>query len=265
MIAQTDFNEIQTLAKQLLKSDLIRQYEEAFGVATGCPIRAYTKQEHDAMKESHYPFQLCLCLPVELNGRTLAYLCADALRQEGMAFDDTAKQLLEDGCSAAELRSARRCYDEAMAISPERAKALETMLRMFAAQLGEAAEKMFLQTHDCEPESIRRARKYIHSNLAEPLMLEDVAEEAGVSAFHFCKVFKRATGLTFTHYVNRARVEQAKKMLLKPQARVTEVAYDSGFQSLSQFNRSFRRIVSLSPTEYRSRLHERTASVGIAV
>jgi len=54
-----------------------------------------------------------------------------------------------------------------------------------------------------------------------------------VSPFHFCKIFKRATGMTFTDFVNRARVEKARKMLMCPEARITEVAYDVGFQSLS--------------------------------
>ncbi len=79
-----------------------------------------------------------------------------------------------------------------------------------------------------------------------------MARHSGVSPFHFCKIFKRFTGLTFTEYVNRARVEKAKQLLIKPQSRVTEVAYDVGFQSLSQFNRSFRRVMDQSPTEFRS-------------
>ena len=91
-------------------------------------------------------------------------------------------------------------------------------------------------------------------HLAEPMSLEGVASEVNVSPFHFCKIFKRATGMTFTDFVNRARVEKAKRMLMRPEARITEVAYDVGFQSLSHFNRSFRRIVSESPTEFRSRM-----------
>lgn len=102
-----------------------------------------------------------------------------------------------------------------------------------------------------EPEAVRKARLHILAHLQSPLMLEEVAEAAGVSAFHFCKIFKKATGCTFVDFVNRARIEKAKELLLEPYNRVAEVAYDVGFQSLSQFNRWFKRIVDLSPTEFR--------------
>ena len=55
-------------------------------------------------------------------------------------------------------------------------------------------------------------------------------------------------------YVSRVRVEKAKNLLLNPNARVSEVAYEVGFQSLTHFNRVFRKIVGESPTEYRKRL-----------
>ena len=113
---------------------------------------------------------------------------------------------------------------------------------------------MLFATAETEPEPVRQAKAYIMQHLAEPMELETVAREVHVSLFHFCKVFKRATGTTFTDYVNRARVEKAKRMLMRPEARITEVAYDVGFQSLSHFNRSFRRIVSESPTEFRARM-----------
>jgi AraC-like DNA-binding protein len=76
-----------------------------------------------------------------------------------------------------------------------------------------------------------------------------------MSAFYFCKMFKKATGMTFTDYLARVRVEKVKNLLLNPHKRVSEAAYEAGFQSLSQFNRVFRRIAGESPSAYRERLH----------
>jgi AraC-like DNA-binding protein len=72
-----------------------------------------------------------------------------------------------------------------------------------------------------------------------------------VSTFYFCKRFKQSTGLTFTDYLGRVRVEKAKNLLLNPHLRVSEIAYDVGFQSLTHFNRTFHKVVGQSPTRYR--------------
>jgi AraC-like DNA-binding protein len=61
--------------------------------------------------------------------------------------------------------------------------------------------------------------------------------------------------MTFTDYVARVRVEKVKNLLLDPNKRVSEAAYEAGFQSLSQFNRVFRRIAGASPSHYREQLH----------
>ena len=81
-----------------------------------------------------------------------------------------------------------------------------------------------------------------------------MAKAAGASVFHFCKVFHKATGLTFTDYVARVRVEDARTQLLNPNQRISEIAYDVGFQSLTQFNRTFKRVFGQSPTEFREDL-----------
>jgi AraC-like DNA-binding protein len=98
---------------------------------------------------------------------------------------------------------------------------------------------------------VARARKFIDETLADPLPLTLVARQAGLSESHFCRVFKEATGLTLTDYINRRRIEWAKKELLKPEARVSEIAFNIGYQSLSQFNRSFARFTGNSPTNFR--------------
>jgi AraC-like DNA-binding protein len=75
-----------------------------------------------------------------------------------------------------------------------------------------------------------------------------------MSPFYFCKQFKKITGLNFTEYVSRTRIEGAKNLLLNPNLRISEIAYEVGFRSLTHFNRVFRHIVGESPTTYRQQL-----------
>ena len=77
--------------------------------------------------------------------------------------------------------------------------------------------------------------------------------------FHFCKIFHKSTGLKFTDYVARVRLEDAKQKLLNPNLRISEIAYEVGFYSLTQFHRSFQRIFGQSPSEYRAQLPNRGA------
>jgi len=74
------------------------------------------------------------------------------------------------------------------------------------------------------------------------------------SVFYFCKQFRKATGLSFTEFVSRTRIEKAKNLLLNPNLHITEIAYAIGFQSLTQFNRTFKKIMGQSPTDYRGNL-----------
>ncbi|HEX9781529.1 MAG TPA: AraC family transcriptional regulator, partial [Opitutaceae bacterium] len=98
------------------------------------------------------------------------------------------------------------------------------------------------------------AKDFIEKNQSDELALVTVVRAVNTSTFYFCKIFKKATGLTFTEYLGRVRIERAKSLLLNPHLRVSEVAFEVGFQSLSQFNRVFKRITGSSPTDYRGRL-----------
>src|SRR6202051_2055623 len=72
-----------------------------------------------------------------------------------------------------------------------------------------------------------------------------------VGSSRLCSQFATATGLTFTDYLSRVRVEKAKTLLLNPHLRISEIAYDVGFQSLTHFNRVFREITGEAPTAFR--------------
>lgn len=252
----TTNDDLSSFVSRLAQSELFLRYRDAFGLTTGRTLSLRAEGRPEASSLQPPLFATVLRVPLEMGGRPIAQLSLDAFRVsdgEFAKFETVASRMLDEGCNAGDLRAAQAQFQKMPAVTSERCEALRTMLALFAAQLGEFAEKLFLQTADTEPDAVRRARQYILNHLTAPLALEEVASHAGVSPFHFCKIFKRATGMTFTDFVNRARVEHAKRLLLKPQARITEVAYDVGFQSLSQFNRSFRRVTALSPTEFRSR------------
>ncbi len=124
--------------------------------------------------------------------------------------------------------------------------------------------RILLEDRPVEPEAVRKAKAFIIDRLEERISLDTVAQQVNVSTYYFCKIFKQSTGMTFTEYVNRLRIEAAKCELLKPDRRITEVAYDVGYQSLSQFNRSFLKIVGESPTEFRKNMASVNSKVLVA-
>jgi AraC-like DNA-binding protein len=99
-----------------------------------------------------------------------------------------------------------------------------------------------------------RAKEFIEEHQSDDLSLTDVARAVNASTFYFCKVFKKTTGINFTDYVSRVRIEKAKNLALNPNLRISEIAFEVGFQSLTHFNRVFKRITGMSPTQYRAQL-----------
>jgi AraC-like DNA-binding protein len=128
------------------------------------------------------------------------------------------------------------------------------LLAIFAQHLGLVANQLALRSDRAEPSSVAKARQFMAEHHGDHLTLGEVARAVNMSTFYFCKTFKKATGLTFTDYLGRVRIEKARELLLNPQARVSEVAFEAGFQSLTHFNRTFHRLLGQSPTEYRAAL-----------
>ncbi len=100
---------------------------------------------------------------------------------------------------------------------------------------------------------IQRALHFIHNNYSTDISLEQVAGTVGLSRYHFSRVFKEITGFTYQSYVNRVRIEQAKKMLNDDALSVTDAGYAVGYSDLTHFERIFKKIVGSNPTQFRRR------------
>jgi YesN/AraC family two-component response regulator len=100
--------------------------------------------------------------------------------------------------------------------------------------------------------NIERALSFMRKHFARTMTLAEVARHAGLSRFHFCRLFHYETGVPFHEYLQALRVDHAKELLVADRyLRISEVAYAVGFNDLSHFDRTFRKVVGHSPTEYR--------------
>jgi len=203
-------------------------------------------------------------VPIRNGGELIAFLRTGQVFHkvpEPETFEQVAKTLKRQGLHPDEIKTLRDTYMHTRVVEPERYQSMVTLLVTFSQQLSRHAEKLAIISDGSEPAAVARARKFIDKTLADPLPLSLVARHAGLSESHFCRVFKETTGLTLTDYVNRRRIEWAKKELLKPEVRVSEIAFQIGYQSLSQFNRSFARFTGNSPTNFRREELARASNV----
>jgi len=112
--------------------------------------------------------------------------------------------------------------------------------------------------HRAEPVEIWKARKFIEAHSGEELSLGKVANAVNISSNHLSEKFKHVTGTNFVEYVARTRFEKARHLLLNSNRRISEIAFAVGFQSLSQFNRIFKKLSGKSPSAYRAIQSKRT-------
>ena len=118
---------------------------------------------------------------------------------------------------------------------------------LFAAEVETAACRS-----RAEPVAIWKARKYIEEHADEELSLTKVANIVNRNANYLSEKFKQVTGTNFVEYLARTRFEKACGLLRGGDLRISEIAFAAGFQSLSQFDRLFKRFSGKSPTQYRA-------------
>ena len=94
---------------------------------------------------------------------------------------------------------------------------------------------------------------FINLHYSEELNLESMAPRMGFSKFHFSRLFKQYTNLTFNDYLNFRRLKAAEELLANPALSIIEVSMRSGYSSISTFNRLFRQMKHCTPSEYRSK------------
>ena len=283
---------VETLTNSSLYSDYARAYTEATGLPVALrPVETWQLPLHGKRKENSFCALMasksrtcaaCLQMQEKLSQGareqpctvTCAYgLCETAvpirLGDETLGFLQTGQVFRHKPTNAQFARVAQRvekldldvdgeelkeAYFKTPVVSQAKMDSVTNLLSIFADHLSLRSNQMAVQQTNVEPPIIARAKQFILDHLTEELSLGQVAKAVNTSIFYFCKLFRKATGITFTEFVSRARTERAKNLLLNPNLRVSEIAFEVGFQSLTHFNRTFKAVVGQSPTEYRSHL-----------
>ena len=107
------------------------------------------------------------------------------------------------------------------------------------------------EVFDRHHEAIRKAIDYIDRHYTEQISIEEISRVALLSQSYFSYLFKLITNRTFVEYLNSRRLEHAMDLLKNTDQLVADLCYDSGFQNVNHFNRTFKNATGLSPTEYR--------------
>ncbi len=112
-------------------------------------------------------------------------------------------------------------------------------------------EKEALEKQSRNLEVVSLTRDFLHQNMQRELSLSDIAQAVHTSSTNLCRVFKRNMQLTVFEYLNRIRIENVCRLLLHSELSISEIAYVSGFNNMAYFNRRFKEIMKISPSEFR--------------
>ena len=141
------------------------------------------------------------------------------------------------------------------------AKKLITLLDVLAS-LSSAQEYEYLTPKDYnydasfDEERMLRINEYVFNHFKDPITINDMASISNMTETSFCRYFKSRTLKSFVHFLNEVRVSYACKLLNNDNYNISDACFESGFNSLSYFNRKFKAIMKMSPMQYKQWKHE---------
>jgi transcriptional regulator GlxA family with amidase domain len=137
--------------------------------------------------------------------------------------------------------------------------------KMFMIDIDRVSQSPFIifkgqKTHDDEP--IKQAQEYIENNFDEKITIDQLASMFAVGRRNMERRFKKATANTVTEYIQRVKIEAAKKNLETGRKNINEVMYEVGYSDTKAFRTIFKRITGLSPINYRNKYNKDAGLIG---
>lgn len=224
-------------------------------LADAAKVSSQTRRCHAGLYET--------MVPVRFGKRVLALLQIGQVRLQPTS-DEEIKQAVREVSAAvpsinksslATALGATRTFDR------EHFAGFVQVLEVFSSQLAEWYMRNGPAETPRASTPITRAREWLGSHYHERITLDDAAKAVHLNRFHFSKAFHRETGVRFRDFLVQLRLDRARLMLAHNEMRITEIAGVVGFQSISQFDRTFRRAFGQSARAYRRANFARQANI----
>jgi AraC-like DNA-binding protein len=201
-------------------------------------------------------------VPVLVEGRHIATLLGGQVlyRPPTKAQLARLRRQLKNWDISQDVQQVETAFLQTRVISPAKFAASVRMLKLLATLMAANSSPVLLITDGQDQPCITRAKNFINDHIKGEVHARDVAGHLHLSTYYFCKFFKKETGMGFSEYVARLRVEKAKHLLIDSDLAIHDAAERAGFGSVSQFNRAFHRFAGYSPKEYRASIRKSVSS-----
>lgn len=188
-------------------------------------------------------------IPIFIKNKLTGYLMlgqvtsTEELQSQLQSFEDKLRSFNIDQGQRTILSDA---YQTTTTMSISKIEAAANMLNIIAQHI---INTDVIYVFDMD--SIEKAKHYIHQHFAEPLPIADVAGFACLSSSYLSFLFKRETGYTLTHYIDKLRMDNAKELMVMTSKSVKEISFLVGYTDQNYFSRIFKKHEGISPVEYR--------------
>ena len=193
-----------------------------------------------------------IVVPICIDGRHIATMSGGQVLTEPPSEEGFEHFLKQNQQYGLDRDTVRKLYFQCPWLPEDKLQQVLNLLSFFCNYFVEIGERLKKVANDTKHASVYRAIDYMEEKFHESLTLGEVARRAFLSPAYFSHVFRETTSTCFAHYLQQIRIREAKRLLRQTDRTVTSVAFDSGFNNLSHFNRVFRKLEGISPTQYRN-------------